>query len=273
MPNRPFLQQKAQTPCWARSIIGLFTLLAATTALVGLERAAPTLFGVLSVEELLGLMFSSVVTFAFLFVGLPATPEHAADHVEEVLPGVIFSTVDDAGLVQFLPLYVEFGRSLTLKALGGIVVLLVCVLPDATSCCSAPRSTGGTAAAATRPPKRVWGWRRPRPQRQQMRPARTLRVYAACGRVVVMRTYARPLGPWTTLEWTLPPTCLQTLRPPGMRTGHQSAGSSVVPRMPPTGAGARRSARAAGRPAAEGVRRAVVGLGLVVAGGSRWRRR
>lgn len=127
VPNRPFLQQKAQTLVLVLgSIIGLFTLLTATTALSAWAKDyTNTVFGLLSIEELLGLMFSSIVTVAFLFVVYRYVPNTTVTS-KEVLPGVIFSTVTMQAGFFFLPLYVDVIDTVaSLKALGGIVVLLI----------------------------------------------------------------------------------------------------------------------------------------------------
>ena len=127
VPNRPFLQQKAQTLVLVLgSIVGLFTLLTATTALSALARSyTDSIFGVLSIEELLGLIFSSVVTIVFLFVVYRYIPNTAVTS-KEVLPGVIFSAVTMQAGFFCLPLYVDVIDTVaSLKALGGIVVLLI----------------------------------------------------------------------------------------------------------------------------------------------------
>ena len=127
VPNRPFLQQKGQTLVLVLgSIIGLFTLLTATTALSAWAKDyADSIFGLLSIEELLGLAFSSVVTIAFLFVVYRYIPNTTITS-KEVVPGVIFSTIAMQAGFFCLPLYVDVIDTVaSLKALGGIVVLLV----------------------------------------------------------------------------------------------------------------------------------------------------
>lgn len=127
VPNRPFLQQKAQTLVLVLgSIIGLFTLLTATTALAAWAKSyTNSIFGLLSIEELLGLMFSSVVTIVFLFVVYRYIPNTTITS-KEVVPGVIFSTIAMQAGFFCLPLYVDVIDTVaSLKALGGIVVLLV----------------------------------------------------------------------------------------------------------------------------------------------------
>jgi membrane protein len=127
VPNRPFLQQKAQTLVLVLgAILGLFTLLTATTALAAWAKSYTNdIFGILSIEELLGLLFSSVVTVVFLFVVYRYIPNTTVSS-REVFPGVIFSTVAMQAGFFCLPLYVDVIDTVdSLKALGGIVVLLV----------------------------------------------------------------------------------------------------------------------------------------------------
>jgi membrane protein len=127
VPNRPFLQQKAQTLALVLgSIVGLFTLLTAITTLSALARSyTDTVFGVLSIEELLGLIFSSIVTIVFLFVVYRYIPNTTVTS-KEVIPGVIFAAVTMQVGFFCLPLYVDVIDTVaSLKALGGIVVLLV----------------------------------------------------------------------------------------------------------------------------------------------------
>jgi len=127
VPNRPFLQQKAQTLLLVLgAIVGLITLLTATTALSAWAQSySNSVFGVLSVEELLGIAFSSITMVAFLFVlyrYVPNTPVTS----REVLPGVVFATVTMQVGFFALPLYLDaIDTVASLKALGGIVVLLV----------------------------------------------------------------------------------------------------------------------------------------------------
>ena len=71
------------------------------------------------------------------------------------------------------------------------------------------------------------------PAAQQLRPARSFRVYARGG---ALRRHADVREALRSLDdagaGRRPPTCRQTLRLPGMRPAHQSSGSSVVPTMP-----------------------------------------
>jgi membrane protein len=126
VPNRPFLQQKAQTLLLVfGAIVGLVTLLTVVTTLSAFAKSyASSVLG-LSVEQLLGLLFSSVVMVAFLFVVYRYIPNTAVTS-REVMPGVVFATVTMQAGFFCLPLYQDAVDTIaSLKALGGIVVLLV----------------------------------------------------------------------------------------------------------------------------------------------------
>jgi YihY family inner membrane protein len=108
------------------AIVGLITLLTVTTALSAWAKTySDSVLGILSVEQALGLAFSSITTVAFLFVlyrYVPNTPVTS----REVLPGVLFATVTLQVGFFALPLYLDaIDTVASLKALGGIVVLLV----------------------------------------------------------------------------------------------------------------------------------------------------
>jgi membrane protein len=127
VPNRPFLQQKAQTVVLVLgAIVGLITLLTVTTAVSAWAKSyANTVFGLISVEELVGVAFSSVTMVAFLFVLYRYVPNTQLTS-REVMPGVIFTTVTLQLGFFALPLYLDaIDTVASLKALGGIVVLLV----------------------------------------------------------------------------------------------------------------------------------------------------
>ena len=127
VPNRPFLQQKAQTLLLVfGAIVGLITLLTLTTALSAWAKSyANTVFGLVSIEELVGLGFSSITMVAFLFVLYRYMPNTSVTS-REVVPGVVFSTVTMQAGFFALPLYLDaIDTVASLKALGGIVVLLV----------------------------------------------------------------------------------------------------------------------------------------------------
>jgi membrane protein len=127
VPNRPFLQQKAQTLVLVLgAIVGLITLLTATTALSAFAKSySNTVFGLVSVEGLLGVAFSSITMVAFLFVVYRYIPNTEVTS-REVLPGVVFTTVTLQLGFFALPLYLDaIDTVASLKALGGIVVLLV----------------------------------------------------------------------------------------------------------------------------------------------------
>jgi membrane protein len=127
VPNRPFLQQKGQTLLLVLgAIIGLVTLLTVVTTLSAFARSyASSVFGILSVEQLLGIVFSSTVMVAFLFVIYRYIPNTTMTS-REVLPGVAFSTLTMQAGFLCLPLYLDAINTVaSLKALGGIVVLLV----------------------------------------------------------------------------------------------------------------------------------------------------
>src|SRR4029077_9126717 len=127
VPNRPFLQQKAQTLLLVfGAIVGLITLLTVTTALSAWATSyANTVFGLVSIEELVGLGFSSITMVAFLFVLYRYVPNTSVTS-REVVPGVVFATVTLQAGFFALPLYLDaIDTVASLKALGGIVVLLV----------------------------------------------------------------------------------------------------------------------------------------------------
>jgi membrane protein len=127
VPNRSFLDQKLR-------ILALVTLaVAGLMAAVILVTAAgawaagfsDTLLGLFSVERAVGVIFTSSVTVAFLWAvyrHLPNTPMTS----REVVPGIVFATIAFQASFQLLPSYVRVVETIpTLKALGGIVVLLV----------------------------------------------------------------------------------------------------------------------------------------------------
>jgi membrane protein len=108
------------------AIVGLITLLTATTALSAFAKSySNTVFGLVSVEGLLGVAFSAVTMVVFLFVVYRYIPNTEVTS-REVLPGVVFTTVTLQLGFFALPLYLDVIDTVaSLKALGGIVVLLV----------------------------------------------------------------------------------------------------------------------------------------------------
>jgi membrane protein len=127
VPNRPFLQQKMHTLVLVlAAIVGLFGVLTVTTAVSAVASTyADSVFGLLSVEEALGLVFSMSVTTALLFVVyryVPNTPMTT----REVLPGTFAAAAAFQAGFLALPLYLDAIDTVpSLKALGGFVILLV----------------------------------------------------------------------------------------------------------------------------------------------------
>jgi membrane protein len=127
VPNRSFLDQKLRILALVMlAICGLMAgVILITTAGAWAENFSDTFFGVLSVERAFGVLFTSIVTVVFLwavYCHLPNTPVTS----REVIPGIAFATIAFQASFQLLPWYVRAVETIpTLKALGGIVVLLV----------------------------------------------------------------------------------------------------------------------------------------------------
>ncbi len=127
VPNRPFLQQKLHTLVLVLgAIVGLFGVLTVTSAISAIATAyTDSVFGLLSVEEALGLAFSMSVTTALLFVVYRYVPNTQVT-TREVLPGTIAAAAAFQAGFLALPLYLDVIDTVpSLKALGGFVILLV----------------------------------------------------------------------------------------------------------------------------------------------------
>ena len=128
VPNRPFLQQKAQTLLLVfGAIVGLITLLTVDDGAVGLGQVVRqhACSGWCRSRSWSGSASRSITMVAFLFVLYRYVPNTSVTS-REVVPGVVFSTVTMQAGFFALPLYLDaIDTVASLKALGGIVVLLV----------------------------------------------------------------------------------------------------------------------------------------------------
>ena len=127
VPNGSFLRQKLQIlGLIAAAFTGVLLSLTGVTALSAWASSySQSVLGIMSVEEMIGLAFSAITTGVFLYLVyryIPNTPVTS----REVLPGVLFGVIAFQLSFRLLPFYVRVVATVpTLKALGGIVVLLV----------------------------------------------------------------------------------------------------------------------------------------------------
>jgi membrane protein len=127
VPNRPFLRHKLRV---AVIVIGFsLALLVSATVVAFVDAWArhyrPAVLGILTLQQLASLVFSTLVTAGFLFVCYRYLPDTNVTN-GEVLPGVIFATFALQLSFEALPLYIRLVKTVpSLKALGGLAVLLI----------------------------------------------------------------------------------------------------------------------------------------------------
>jgi membrane protein len=126
VPNRPFFRHKARVALVAAVFVAaLLISLIVVTAVDAWTRGGASLLGLLTPQQALSLLFSSLVTAGFLFVVYHYLPDTALT-VREVMPGVVVATVAFQASFQALPVYLRLVDTVpSVKALGGLAVLLI----------------------------------------------------------------------------------------------------------------------------------------------------
>ncbi len=127
VPNGPFLRQKLQI--LVLIVVGFAAVTLSVTGLTVLSAwthdGTRALLGAGGSQEIAGQIFSTVATVAFLFGTYRYIPNTTVT-ARQVLPGVVFATVGVQASLRLLPTYNALVATVpTIKALGGIVILLV----------------------------------------------------------------------------------------------------------------------------------------------------